>query len=310
MSILDSRSAALTILIEDPLFEKARWRQRPSWPGTAVGPWTPTAMTYGPSSSGPPISMWPFSSHRPHIELYRTSMEDGDLARRRSTADCRRSVPSPLRSHRRTVSAQPGPVRQTARGPPFRGPRSRPPRVPDVPLRRRTVRSGRCRLGRAARAQRPPSERGMWDLHRRPRFRPWARTLRIMGKGSRPAVIPLVPRAAGPSIWRSESAQTARSFYDATGTVWIDAPLTARSAPSASGRSSDRPSPHAPVSLHHGRSRRRRPPSGRPDRCPPCRSEDDDDLRPETRELRPSRRLCRCGLRGRRVDLDAWGCPT
>src|SRR6201986_2860196 len=53
------------------------------------------------------------------------------------------------------------------------------------------------------------------------------RVLRIVGKGSKPALIPLVPRTPGPSIWPSANAGTVRSCSARTAAGWIGVPLTA-----------------------------------------------------------------------------------
>lgn len=58
----------------------------------------------------------------------------------------------------------------------------------------------------------------------------------------------------------------------------------------------------APGSLHHGRPRCGRPAARRADRCSSRRPANDHDLRPATPELRPPRRLCRRGLRRRRLN--------
>ncbi len=104
------------------------------------------------------------------------------------------------------------------------------------------------------------------------------RTLRIIGKGNKPAVIPLVP--GGPH-YRSGPGRALRGPDPAPARR-----RTSRSAYRASlgafnrqeGRARDRPSPHAPSRLHHGRSRRRRAAARRPVGRPPRRSADDNHL--------------------------------
>ena len=94
------------------------------------------------------------------------------------------------------VERQPGPVRPTAQGPPLRGPRARSPGARDVPLHGRALRSGHAALavllGLNGLRVSEACGTNVEDLA----FDQGHRTLRIMGKGSKPAVIPLVPRAA------------------------------------------------------------------------------------------------------------------
>jgi integrase len=62
------------------------------------------------------------------------------------------------------------------------------------------------------------------------------RTLLIVGKGDKPAGIPLVPRTAAPSTWRSVSEPADRSCCAATDSDSTPAPPTAGCAPSATER--------------------------------------------------------------------------
>jgi len=95
-------------------------------------------------------------------------------------------------------------------------------------------------------------------------------TLRIIGKGNKPAIIPLVPRAAR-TIDRAVEERhegprrpPSRSAHD---------PPMGKGHWEA-GRAGIRPPPHAPLGLHHGGPGCRRPPEGRPDSRPARRSED------------------------------------
>ena len=91
MSILDSPSAALTILTEDPLFDEAEVAAAAFLARYSGRTWTRIATTCGC------FFQWASDAHlavleakRPHIELYRTSMEQRKLAA--STIDRRLST--------------------------------------------------------------------------------------------------------------------------------------------------------------------------------------------------------------------------
>lgn len=97
------------------------------------------------------------------------------------------------------------------------------------------------------------------------------RTLHIVGKGSKPAVIPLVPRTArtidlaigerttGPILLRHDGQRLDRR----TAHRWV------RSVAKRAGLGQGAPA-HAAGGLHHVRARRRRSPSRGPDRRPSC----------------------------------------
>jgi integrase/recombinase XerD len=105
------------------------------------------------------------------------------------------------------------------------------------------------------------------------------RTLHIIGKGNKPAIIPLVPRTArtidlavgerheGPIPRRRDGQRLDRRTA---------APLG--SCDRKAGRARLCPSPHAAGRVYHGRFQRWGAAAGRADRGPPCRSEDHDHL--------------------------------
>jgi hypothetical protein len=127
------------------------------------------------------------------------------------------------------------------------------------------------------------------------------RTLAIVGKGHKPAVIPLVPRTArtidlaigerheGPILCRKDGQRLDRR----TAHRWV--------------RSIGRRAGLGVVHPHMLRAgfimapRRRGAPARRPTRRPPRRPAHHHDLRPAARELRPPRRLRRGRLRRRRI---------
>jgi integrase len=99
------------------------------------------------------------------------------------------------------------------------------------------------------------------------------RTLQIIGKGNKPAGIPLVPRTArtldlaigerthGPILIRTDG----RRLDTRTAHRWV------RSIGNRAGLDDIHP-PHAASRVHHGRPRRRCPAARRPSRRPPFRS--------------------------------------
>jgi site-specific recombinase XerD len=127
------------------------------------------------------------------------------------------------------------------------------------------------------------------------------RTLQILGKGSKPATIPLVPRTArtidlaigerheGPILRRQDGQRLDRR----TAHRWV------RSIGKRAGLGAVHP--HMPGRVHHGRARRRCSATRRADRRAPRRSSYNHDLRPATPELRPPRCLRRRRLRRRRL---------
>ena len=272
MSILDSPTAALTILTEDPFFDEAQVAAAAflaRYSGRTLD-----AYRYDladASSSGPRMpNLAVLEAKRPHIELYRTSMEQRDLAP--STID-------------RRLSTVCGFYR-------FAHIDGRVPANPAQYVRRPKVHPSE---GRGLDRQ----EFGTF-LYTAERFDPdhaalavllglnglrvseacgtniedfavdrGHRTLRIMGKGqqagghparakgspdSRPGHRGALGRSDPPSTGRSSSGS---SHCPPLGPVHRQAGRTRGGLP-----------PHAPSRLHHGRPRRRRPPPRRPDRRP------------------------------------------
>ncbi|MGH9156567.1 MAG: tyrosine-type recombinase/integrase [Acidimicrobiales bacterium] len=100
----------------------------------------------------------------------------------------------PVRSHRRPDRVEPGAVRAPPAGPSVKRSRFGPLRARRVLVHRRAARSRPRRPRRAARAERAAGERGVRHQHRGLGIG-GHRTLRILGKGNKPATIPLVPSA-------------------------------------------------------------------------------------------------------------------
>ena len=128
----------------------------------------------------------------------------------------------PLRPHRRADCLQPGAVRPPTQGPPQRRPRPRPLRAGVVPFRRRAGRPRSCRSCRALGLNGlRVSEACSADIENLG-FERGHRTLRIVGKGNKPAIIPLVPgtartidlaigeRSAGPILLRHDGSRLDR----------------------------------------------------------------------------------------------------
>ena len=129
------------------------------------------------------------------------------------------------------------------------------------------------------------------------------RALRIVGKGNKPATIPLVPRGADRrsgcrgALLRTDPSPLRRAAPRPTdraplGPVDREASRYRPGAPS-----------HAPSGVHHGLPRRRRPTTRRPACGTTRRSPHHHRLRPATTRLRPTRRLRRRCLRHRRIGL-------
>ena len=140
----------------------------------------------------------------------------------------------PVRPHRRPDRVEPGPIRPPAQGLPDRGSRNGPGELGRFLFTAERYDSGHAALAAllglnglrvseacAANIEDLGVERGH-------------RTLRIVGKGNKPAVIPLVPRVRhGPSTWPSESDTMVRICAAATASDWTGAPRIAGCAPSA-----------------------------------------------------------------------------
>jgi hypothetical protein len=111
------------------------------------------------------------SATRPHIELYRSWMEQRGLAA--STIDRRLSTVCGFYRFAHIdgrIGVEPRAVRAAAQGAAERGSWHGPLRARHVLVHRRTVRSGPCRTGGAARPERAPSLRSVRNEHRGPRL--------------------------------------------------------------------------------------------------------------------------------------------
>ena len=233
MSILDSPTVAFTILTEDPFFDEGQVAAS-AYPGRYCGR-TLDAYRYDLRC----FFQWASDVHlavleakRPHVELYRTSMEQRNLAA--STIDRRLSTVCGFYRFAHIdgrVSANPAQYVRRPKVHPSDG--------------RGLDRQGfgtflstaeRFDPDHAALAVLlglnglPVSEACGTNIEDFAVDR-GHRTLRIIGKGSKPAVIPSCREQPELSTWSSGSAQKARSMV----IVGIVAPLTAGSAPSASG---------------------------------------------------------------------------
>ena len=109
---------------------------------------------------------------RPHIELYRTTLEQRALAA--STIDRRLSTVCGFYRFAHIdgrIPIEPGPVRAPAPRPSERGPRAGPHRVGHVLVHRGTVRPGSRRTRSALGFERLAGQRSMRHQHRGPRLR-------------------------------------------------------------------------------------------------------------------------------------------
>ena len=133
---------------------------------------------------------------RAHIELYRTSMEDRGLAA--STIDRRLSTVCGYYDSRISTAASAPTQPSTSAGPRFIPPKATAWTVASsrVPIHRRAVRPRSCRVGGAPGPQRPTGIRGCSTNIEDLDMQRGHRTLHIVGKGAKPATIPLVPRTA------------------------------------------------------------------------------------------------------------------
>ena len=130
------------------------------------------------------------------------------------------------------------------------------------------------------------------------------RILKIIGKGNKPAIIPLVPRTArtidlaigerttGAILLRRDGSRFDRRTATPVGSFDRPTRQHRRSSPT-----------HAPSGVHHGRTRRWCAATRRADRSTTLRPANHHHLRPQTRELRPTRRLRRRRIRRRRVTI-------
>ncbi len=134
---------------------------------------------------------------RPHIELFRHHMEQRELAA--STIDRRLATVCGLYRFAHIDGRdriEPRQVRPAAEGAPQPRTRHGPQRAGQVPVHRRTLRTPTRRARSLARVERVAGQRGVRHRIGDLGFDRGHRTLRILGKGSKPAVIPLVPRTA------------------------------------------------------------------------------------------------------------------
>jgi integrase/recombinase XerD len=308
MSILDSPPAVLATVIEDPLFDEAEVAAAflARYNGRTLDAYRYDLRTFFQWASDAHLAV--LDAKRPHIELYRTSMEEKGLAP--STIDRRLSTVCGFYRFAHIdgrVAANPA---QYVRRPTVHPSEGRG--LDRLEFGTFLFTAERFDQDHAALAVllglnglRVSEACGtnIEDIA----FDRGHRTLRILGKGSKPAVIPLVPRAARTIAWSSGSGQKAPSSVVGMGCARIGARPIAGSLDRQEGWARRRLSPHAPGSVHHGGLGCRSPAPGRPDRCPPRRSKDDDRLRPQAGDLRPPCRLCRGGVRSRRIGRHVSG---
>ena len=252
MSILDSLTAPITMPTEDPLFDEgqvAAAAYLARYSGRTLDAYRYDLRTFFQWASDVHLAV--LEAKRPHIELYRTSMEQRDLAP--STIDRRLSTVCGFYRFAHIDGRVPTNPAQYVRRPKVHPSEGRG-------LDRREFgtflyAAERCDQDHAALAVllglnglRVSEACGtnIEDLA----IDRGHRTLRIMGKGSKPAVIPLVPRAARTLDLAIGERPKARSFFARTVIVWIVVPLTAGSGPSASrpGSVSSTPTCFAPHS--------------------------------------------------------------
>ncbi len=198
MSILDSPSAALTIIIEDPLFDEAQVAAAAflaRYSGRTLDAYRYDLRTFFQWASDSHVAV--LEATRPHIELYRTSMEQRNLAP--STIDRRLSTVCGFYRFAHIdgrVGANPAQY--------VRRPKVHPSEGRGLDRRElgtflftaerfdRDHAALAVLLGLNGLRVSEACGTNIEDLA----FDRGHRTLRIMGKGSKPAVIPLVPRAA------------------------------------------------------------------------------------------------------------------
>lgn len=198
MSDLRSSDLTLTVITDDPFVDEAHLAAAAFLARYSVGHSMRPATTSGRSSSGASdVSLVVLEAKRPHIELYRSAMEQRGLAP--STIDRRLSTVCGFYRFAHIdgrVSANPAQYVRRPKVHPFEG-----RELDRTELGTFLFTAERLDRSRAALAVllglnglRVSEACGtnIEDLA----FTQGHRTLRIMGKGSKPAIIPLVPRAA------------------------------------------------------------------------------------------------------------------
>jgi len=235
MSILDSPPAVLATVIEDPLFDEAEVAAAAflaRYNGRTLDAYRYDLRTFFQWASDAHLAV--LDAKRPHIELYRTSMEEKGLAP--STIDRRLSTVCGFYRFAHIdgrVAANPA---QYVRRPTVHPSEGRG--LDRLEFGTFLFTAERFDQDHAALAV-LLGLNGLWvseacgtnieDIA----FDRGHRTLRILGKGSKPAVIPLVPRAARTIAWSSGSGQKAPSSVVGMGCAWIGARPIAGSARSA-----------------------------------------------------------------------------
>jgi integrase/recombinase XerD len=198
MSVLDSPSSALAAVLEDPLFDEAEVAAAAflaRYSGRTLDAYRYDLRTFFQWAADAQLAV--LEAQRPHIELYRTSMEERQLAP--STIDRRLSTVCGFYRFAHIDGRVPANPAQYVRRPKVHPSEGRG-------LDRREfgtflMTAERCDKDHAALAVllglnglRVSEACGtnVQDLA----FAHGHRTLRILGKGNKPAVVPLVPRAA------------------------------------------------------------------------------------------------------------------
>ena len=286
---------------------KESWPRPRSWLGIAAEPLRPTATIFVRSFSGPPTSAWRcWTATRPHLELYRRSLEQRGLAA--STVDRRLTT---VCGFYRYAHIDGRIVKNPAQY--VRRPRVHPSErrgLDRTELGTFLFTAERFDHGHAALAVllglnglrvSEACSTNVEDLAFERDTAPCGSSGRATGPlSSRSSP---VPRAR--SISRSVNATLARSCAVQTDNASTGAPRTGGLPRSPNRPTRSGVSAHAPLGVHHGRPRRRRPAPRRTDRGPARGPSDDHHLRPTTRELRPTRRLRRGRLRRRRLTRHA-----
>ena len=229
MSILDSPSAALTIIIEDPLFDEAQVAAAAflaRYSGRTLDAYRYDLRTF---CSGPRIPMWQFS--RPHAPTSSSTAPRWNKGiSRSSTIDRRLSTVCGFYRFAHIdgrIGANPAQYVRRPKVHPSEGRGLDRGELGHVPLHRRAVRPRPRRPRRAARAEWPTGQRGLWDQHRGPCLRarppdPQDHRQRKQAGGHPPG-----SGAARTIDLVSGSAQRVRSFDDRTASASTGAPHTA-----------------------------------------------------------------------------------